>query len=89
MLPPRSRITLPKVTNLLHLGKIVEFQHKMCRYVQLHISPQRSVHLFLRLAETSIILESFVFDSELLPVVQQKDKNMTESGAHILQSLTK
>jgi len=43
-----------------------------------------SVHLFLRLTETSIILESFVFNSELLPGVRQKDAKRDRSrGAHL------
>ena len=59
----------------------------MCRYTQLHTSLQRSVHLFLRLTETSIILESFVFNSEPLPVVRQKDaKHDGSRGTHLIIS---
>lgn len=45
---------------------------------------QRSVHLFLRLTETSIILESFAFNSEPLPVVRQRDaKHDGSRGTHL------
>lgn len=65
------------------MGKIVEAFNIQCADMHSYIL-QRSVHLFLRLTETSIILESFVFNSELLPVVRQRDaKHDGSRGTHL------